>query len=63
MTLRYVALGDSYTIGTSVAARERWPDTLVRALGADADGTTRLELVANLAANGRTSGDLRPPGS
>ena len=26
--LRYVALGDSYTIGTSVAADERWPDQL-----------------------------------
>ena len=27
--VRYVALGDSYTIGTSVAAAERFPDQLV----------------------------------
>jgi acyl-CoA thioesterase I len=49
--LRYVALGDSYTIGTSVAERARWPNQLV-ALEA------RLELVANLAANGLTSRDV-----
>lgn len=58
MTLRYVALGDSYTIGTAVGAGERWPDRLVAALGPAADGTPRLELVANLAVNGRTSGDV-----
>ena len=34
--LRYVALGDSYTIGTSVAAAERWPNQLVGARGAGA---------------------------
>jgi lysophospholipase L1-like esterase len=50
--LRYVALGDSYTIGTSVAAAERWPDQLVAALGSS------LDLVANLGVNGYTSGDL-----
>lgn len=55
MTLRYVALGDSYTIGTSVAAAERWPDRLVATLGAV---DPRLELVANLARNGWTSGDV-----
>ena len=32
--LRYVALGDSYTIGTSVRPAERFPDQLVAALGA-----------------------------
>src|SRR5438105_14526255 len=53
--LRYVALGDSYTIGTSVAERERWPNQLVVALS-DPDG--RLELVANLGVNGFTSADL-----
>ncbi len=46
--LRYVALGDSYTIGTSVLAAERWPDQLTRRLPA-------LELVANLGVNGYTS--------
>jgi lysophospholipase L1-like esterase len=53
--LRYVALGDSYTIGTSVSAADRWPDRLAAALGA---GSPRLELVANPALNGRTSADV-----
>ena len=55
MALRYVALGDSYTIGTSVAAPQRWPDQLVGAL---AHEEPQLELVANLARNGWTSGDV-----
>src|SRR5262245_47248335 len=51
--LRYVALGDSYTIGTAVASpSERWPDQVVARLG-DA-----LELVANLGVNGFTSHDV-----
>ena len=53
--LRYVALGDSYTIGTFVAAHERWPEQLVAALGPDA---STLTLVANLGVNGFTSADL-----
>ena len=53
--MRYVALGDSYTIGTSVAAADRWPDRLVAALG---HAEPRLELVANLGVNGYTSADL-----
>jgi acyl-CoA thioesterase-1 len=53
--VRYVALGDSYTIGTSVPPAERWPDQLVAAL--DRDSAT-LELVANLGVNGYTSADL-----
>jgi acyl-CoA thioesterase I len=56
--LRYVALGDSYTIGTSVPAGERWPDQLVAALAARAVGGPRLDLVANLGVNGYTSADL-----
>ena len=52
MGLRYVALGDSYTIGTSVGESERWPNQLVAALGG------ALELVANPAVNGYTSGDV-----
>ena len=39
--MRYVALGDSYTIGTSVAEDERWPNQL-------ADRIDEIELVANL---------------
>jgi lysophospholipase L1-like esterase len=53
--VRYVALGDSYTIGTSVAAADRWPDRLVAALGPI---EPRLALVANLGVNGYTSADL-----
>jgi len=53
--MRYVALGDSYTIGTSVRRDERWPDQLVAALGPD---EPTLTLVANLGVNGYTSADL-----
>lgn len=49
--VRYVALGDSYTIGTSVAESERWPNQLVERIG-------QLELVGNPAVNGYTSRDL-----
>jgi acyl-CoA thioesterase-1 len=49
--VRYVALGDSYTIGTSVSLAERWPDQLVAKL-------PRLDLVANLGVNGFTSSDV-----
>jgi lysophospholipase L1-like esterase len=54
--LRYVALGDSYTIGTALDdPAERWPDQLVAAL--DGDPPT-LDLVANLGVNGYTSGSV-----
>ena len=49
--LRYVALGDSYTIGTSVSSAESWPSQLVARV-------PRLGLVANLGVNGYTSRDL-----
>ncbi len=55
MTLRFVALGDSYTIGTAVEESQRWPDQLVDRLGGDPPA---LELVANLAVNGYTSADV-----
>lgn len=48
---RYVALGDSYTIGTSVGEDESWPRQLVAV-------EPRLELVANLGVNGYTSRDV-----
>jgi lysophospholipase L1-like esterase len=32
---RYLALGDSYTIGESVAANERWPNQLAKSLAAE----------------------------
>jgi lysophospholipase L1-like esterase len=49
--VRYVALGDSFTIGTSVLPAERFPEQLVRRLPG-------LELVANLGVNGFTSRDV-----
>lgn len=49
--LRYVALGDSYTIGTSVSSAESWPSQLVARV-------PRLELVANLGVNGYSTDDL-----
>jgi acyl-CoA thioesterase I len=49
--LRYVALGDSYTIGTAVSAAESWPSQLVARI-------PDLQLVANLGVNGYTSADL-----
>jgi lysophospholipase L1-like esterase len=49
--VRYVALGDSYTIGTSVAVEERWPNQLAERL-------PEVELVGNLGVNGYTSADL-----
>ncbi len=50
-SLRYVALGDSYTIGTSVAEDERWPNQLRGRVGG-------MEIAANLAVNGYTSSDV-----
>ena len=58
--LRWVAIGDSYTIGTSVATGDRWPDQLAGRLDADpSGGAPRLVLVANLAVNGSTAADVR----
>lgn len=51
--MRYVALGDSYTIGTSVSEAECWPNQLVDRL-ADLE----VELVDNLGVNGYTSADV-----
>lgn len=52
--LTYVALGDSYTIGTGIKARNRWPNQLVRALRP----YVSLDLAANLGVNGKTSSEL-----
>jgi lysophospholipase L1-like esterase len=53
--LRYVALGDSYTIGTSVGAAQRWPNQLVARLGSTAP---TLTLVGNPAVNGYTTREV-----
>ena len=50
-SVRYVALGDSFTIGTAVEEAERWPNQLSGRI-------SEIELVANLAVNGFTSGDV-----
>ena len=49
--MRYVALGDSYTIGTGVPADQSWPSQLAARL-------PEVELVANLGVNGFSSADL-----
>jgi acyl-CoA thioesterase I len=49
--MRYVALGDSYTIGTAVPASERWPNQL-------ADRLEGVKLVGEPAVDGYTSADL-----
>ena len=48
---RYVALGDSYTIGTAVAEDASFPSQLAAAV-------PELELVANLGVDGYTTADL-----
>jgi lysophospholipase L1-like esterase len=55
--LRYVALGDSYTVGTAVTEDERWPNQLVARLDADPPAH-RLRLVANHAVNGWAARDV-----
>jgi acyl-CoA thioesterase I len=54
--LRYVALGDSYTIGTALDdATKRWPAQLVAAL---AGNRPALIMTRNLGTDGYTSADL-----
>ncbi|HCR70022.1 MAG TPA: lysophospholipase [Anaerolineae bacterium] len=36
-TIRYLALGDSYTIGESVPENERWPNQLAELIGGDVE--------------------------
>jgi len=56
LAVRYVALGDSYTIGTATRTpAERWPDQLVARRSAS---SPTLELIDNLGVNGFTSRDL-----
>lgn len=50
-----MALGDSYTIGTSVGQAERFPDQLAASFDPAGPG---LRLVANLGVNGYTTVDL-----
>ncbi|MCB8975066.1 MAG: SGNH/GDSL hydrolase family protein [Ardenticatenaceae bacterium] len=52
---RYLALGDSYTIGESVAVDERWPVQLVTALRAQGINISDPEIIAK---TGWTTGEL-----
>ena len=45
-TLRYLALGDSYTIGERVAPADRWPERLAAALRSDSLPVADPEIVA-----------------
>lgn len=49
--VRYVALGDSYTIGTGVTEAERWPNQVAARI-------EELALAGNLGVNGYTSAEL-----
>lgn len=55
MSLSYLALGDSYTIGEGVGERERWPVQLAKALR---DHGTDLSEPRIIARTGWTTGEL-----
>lgn len=54
-TIRYVALGDSYTIGTGAQKEEAWPALLTEHLKKE---KVAIELIANPSHNGWTTEDL-----
>lgn len=54
-SLRYLALGDSYTIGEGVAAHERWPTLLAQALEKSGFALVEVQIVAR---TGWTTSDL-----
>lgn len=55
MSLRFLALGDSYTIGESVTEAERWPVQLVEALKKQGISLEPPEIIAR---TGWTTGEL-----
>ncbi len=54
-SIRYLPLGDSYTIGQSVPEAQRWPNQLAGRLRQDG---VALQIVANPAVTGYTTQDL-----
>lgn len=58
-SLRYLALGDSYTIGTAVEEDQRWPFLLSQALEGENTNPASPEIDLDIVAvNGWTTGDL-----
>jgi lysophospholipase L1-like esterase len=63
---RYLALGDSYTVGESVSAEERWPNQLARLLEAN-EIQTQVTIIARTGWTtselwqGIQAGDIQPP--
>lgn len=53
-TIRYVAIGDSYTIGEGVSEQDRWPNVLTKHLQ---EKGVAIELVANPSRTGWTTKD------
>lgn len=53
--IRYLPLGDSYTIGESVSENDRWPNQLVARL---AQNGTHVDIVDNPSVTGYTTQDL-----
>ncbi len=53
--IRYLPLGDSYTIGESVSENQRWPNQLASRLAQDGK---KLQIVANPSVTGYTTQDL-----
>ena len=47
--MRFLALGDSYTIGEGVGAEDRWPSHLVKCLALDGFSISDVQLVAQTA--------------
>lgn len=56
INISYLALGDSYTIGTSVALDQRWPVQLARDLVQDSITVTYQRIIAT---NGWTTSELQ----
>lgn len=53
-TIKYLPIGDSYTIGNGVAAEDRWPNVLVKHLN---EAGVKIQLISNPAVSGYTVQD------